>query len=107
MDFYKSNSAADNICFLIKLDVVPENKTMSSSEIRVQASRDVIATDFHPPPKINSTIDEARGYSDYNLTLNFTQNPFVTMVETNIYAVSDGEGPKDARWVILSCCHDL
>ena len=112
MDFYESNSDRDNICFLIKLDLEEEikllvNITQPTSSIQVQNSSDVITDDFHPPPNINfPPIDEVRGYDDYNLTLTFPPNPFVIKVETKIYALSDLEGPKDARWVILSCCHD-
>ena len=95
MDFYESNSDQDDICYLIALDL--EDKELAASQLTLQHGRDVITDDFHPPHKITKIFDEVRGWSDYNLTLSFPPNEFVTKIETKIYIVSNGEGPEDSR----------
>ena len=98
MEFHDSNLDRDDICYLIRLEL--ENKEMAASQLRIQHKRDVKTDDFHPPTKINATIfDEVRGWSDYNLTLYFPPNEFLTKMETKMYAVTDGEGTKDSRYV--------
>ena len=97
MKFHDSNRDRNDICFLIRLEL--EDKEMAASQLRIQHERDVITDDFHPPTEITQIFDEVRGWSAYNLTLSFPPNEFVTKMETKIYAVTDGEGPEDSRYV--------
>ena len=97
MGFHDSNLDRDDICFLIRLEL--EDKEMAASQLRIQHVKEVITNDFHPPTKITQIFDETRGWSDYNLTLSFPPNEFLTKMETKIYAVTDGEGPEDSRYV--------